>query len=84
MVQQPRTTGLEDIGTKEPQYHLVAFITKASVWANVLEEGQEKARKGQENISNDQKRPDSAQIDCGTTQKIYPENLPRNYPETGY
>ena len=35
---------LSAIGTKEPQYHLVAFIMKASVWANVLEEGQEKAR----------------------------------------
>ena len=32
---------LSAIGTKEPQYHLVAFIMKASVWANVLEEGQE-------------------------------------------
>ena len=28
---------LSAIGTKEPQYHLVAFIMKASVWANVLE-----------------------------------------------
>ena len=51
------------IGVKDPQYHLVAFIMKASVWANVLEEGQEtsqtnnptgqdkgkiRARKGQE------------------------------------
>ena len=25
----------------EPHYHLVAFIMKSSVWANVLEEGQE-------------------------------------------
>ena len=45
---------LSAIGTKEPQYHLVAFIMKASVWANVLEEGQEKgkkrARKGQEKL----------------------------------
>ena len=32
---------LSDIGTKEPQYHPVVFIMKASVWANVLEEGQE-------------------------------------------
>ena len=53
------------MGTKEPQYHLVAFIMKASVWANVLEEGQEtsqttnpkgqekgkkRARKGQEKL----------------------------------
>ena len=58
---------LSAIGTKEPQYHLVAFIMKASVWANVLEEGQEKARKGQENILSDKK----------TTQKNYPEKLPR-------
>ena len=43
------------IGTKEPQYHLVAFIMKASVWANVLEEGQEKT-------ISDQKRPESDQI----------------------
>ena len=56
---------LSAIGTKEPQYHLVAFIMKASVWANELEEvqetsqiatstGQEKgkkrARKGQEKL----------------------------------
>ena len=42
---------LSAIGTKEPQYHLVAFIMKASVWANLLEEGQEKT-------ISDQKRPD--------------------------
>ena len=42
---------LSAIGTKEPQYHLVAFIMKASVWANVLEEGQE-------NAVTEQKRPD--------------------------
>ena len=46
---------LSAIGTKEPQYHLVAFIMKASVWANVLEEGQE-------NTVSDQKRPESDQI----------------------
>ena len=46
---------LSAIGTKEPQYHLVAFIMKASVWANVLEEGQEKT-------ISDQKRPESDQI----------------------
>ena len=33
---------LSAIGTKRPQYHPVASIMKASVWANVLEEGQEK------------------------------------------
>lgn len=46
---------LSAIGTKEPQYHLVAFIMKASVWANLLEEGQEKT-------ISDQKRPESDQI----------------------
>ena len=46
---------LSAIGTKEPQYHLVAFIMKATVWANVLEEGQEKT-------ISDQKRPESDQI----------------------
>lgn len=57
---------LSAIGTKEPQYHLVAFIMKASVWANVSEEGQEKTM-------SDQKRPESDQKDSETTQK-----LPRN------
>ena len=61
---------LSAIGTEEPQYHLVAFIMKASVWANKFEEGQERARKGQENIPGDQ-------IEGKTTQK-----LPGNYPET--
>ena len=51
---------LSAIGTKEPQYHLVAFIMKASVWANVLEEEQENTLGSQE-----------------TTQKNYPEKLPR-------
>ena len=46
---------LSAIGTKEPQYHLVAFIMKASVWANLLEEGQEKT-------ISDQKRSESDQI----------------------
>ena len=46
---------LSAIGTKEPQYHLFAFIMKASVWANLLEEGQEKT-------ISDQKRPESDQI----------------------
>lgn len=61
---------LSAIGTKEPQYHLVAFIMKATVWANVLEERQEKT-------ISDQKRPKSDQKDSDTTQK-----LPRNHPET--
>ena len=47
---------LSATGTKEPQYHLVAFIMKATVWANVLEEGHE-------NILSDQKRPYNDQIE---------------------
>lgn len=39
---------------------------KAAVWANELEEGQERTRKGQENIPGDQ-------IEGETTQKNYPE-----------
>ena len=54
---------LSEIGVKAPEYHLVAFIMKTSVWANVLENSQEqiteyaqlgqekgtkRARKGQE------------------------------------
>ena len=61
---------LSAIGTNEPQYHLVAFIMKASVWANLLEEGQEKARERQEDIPSDQ-------IEGDITPK-----LPGNYPET--
>ena len=61
---------LSAIGTKEPQYHLVAFIMKASVWANVLEEWQETAREGQENNPSDPMEGDA-------TQKNYPEKLPR-------
>ena len=51
---------LSAIGTKEPQYHLVAFIMKASVWANVLEEGQEISQittsTGQENETTGQEK----------------------------
>ena len=65
---------LSAIGTKEPQYHLVAFIMKASVWANELEEGQERTRKGQENIPGNQKQLEIGQKDSDTTQKNYPEN----------
>lgn len=61
---------LSVIGTKGPQYHLAAFIMKASVWANVLEEGQETAREGQENNPSDPMEGDA-------TQKNYPEKLPR-------
>ena len=61
---------LSAIGTKEPQYHLVAFIMKSSVWANVLEDGQETVREGQDNNP-------SGPIEGETTQKNYPEKLPR-------
>lgn len=66
---------LSAVGTKEPQYHLVAFIMKATVWANILDEGQEKARKGKKRARKYSER-----------QKNYPEKLPRkttrkNYPE---
>ena len=51
---------LSAIGTKEPQYHLVAFIMKASVWANVLEDGQETSQIttsiGQENETTGQEK----------------------------
>ena len=45
---------LSALGVKEPQYNLVAFIMKATVCANVLEEWQETTR-------SDQKRPESDQ-----------------------
>ena len=61
---------LSAIGIKEPQYHLVAFIMKATVWANILEEGQE-------NTLHAPKLPESDQKDDETTQKNYPEKLPR-------
>lgn len=54
---------LSAIGTKEPQYHLVAFIMKASVWANLLEEGQEKT-------ISDQKRPESDQVSDRISDQI--------------
>lgn len=53
-------------GTKEPQYHLVAFIMKAYVWANVLKEGQAP-------IHTDQKRPES---DPKTIQKTIQKTTP--------
>jgi len=46
---------LSAIGTKDPQYHLIAFIMKASVWGNLLEKGLEKT-------ISDQKRPENDQI----------------------
>lgn len=45
---------LSALGVKEPQYNLVAFIMKATVCANVLEEWQETTK-------SDQKRPESDQ-----------------------
>lgn len=36
---------LSALGVREPQYNLVAFIMKATVGANVLDEGQETTRK---------------------------------------
>ena len=35
---------LSAVGTKDLEYHLVSFLMKATVWANVLEERQEKSR----------------------------------------
>ena len=55
---------LSAIGTKEPQYHLVAFIMKASVWANLLEE------EGQEKTIFDQKRPEIDQISDQISDQI--------------
>lgn len=49
---------LSTLGVKEPQYNLVAFIMKATVYANVLDEGQEK---GHVNVHADQKRPECDQ-----------------------
>ena len=45
---------LSALGVKEPQYNLVAFIMKATVCANILDEGQ-----GTNHA--DQKRPESDQ-----------------------
>ena len=44
---------LTDTGVREPQYQLVAFLIKATVWMKVLkDEGQEKTQeKGHENLS---------------------------------
>ena len=48
---------LSAIGTKEPLYHLVAFIMKASVWANVLDKGQENIPSNQAGFNTAQKAP---------------------------
>ncbi len=65
---------LSALGTKEHHYQLNAFIMKASVWANVLKEGQEKGKEGQE---NGQENATTGSNNANTTQKNYPEKLPR-------
>lgn len=61
-------------GTREPQYHLVAFIMKSTVYANILAEGQEKGQDG-EKTENDttqkttQKQPENVQ----KTSRKHPE-----------
>ena len=54
---------LTAVGAREPQYHLVAFIMKATIWATTLDEEPEIFA--------------SAQVVCEATQKNYPEKLPR-------
>lgn len=57
---------LSATGTKEPQYNLVAFIMKATVWANILDTGQNSDAPRHKIAQNDQKatrkRPESDQI----------------------
>ena len=55
---------LSAIGTKDPQYHLVAFIMKATVWANILEEWDETT----------QKRPGKHPENAQKTPRKHPEN----------
>ena len=54
---------LSALGVREPQYNLVAFIMKATVCANVLEEWQDTTK-------SDQRRPESDQLghDKGITR----------------
>ena len=35
---------LSAVGTKDLEYHLVSFLMKATVWANILEKGQDNSR----------------------------------------
>lgn len=73
-------------GTREPQYHLVAFIMKATVYANILAEVQEKVqvttRKQAENVQKTtQKRDPSTQKTTqkvSTTQKLILDYLKEN------
>lgn len=53
---------LSAVGTREPQYHLVAFIMKATVLANMLEEGKGNNASGHGTTQTNQKRPESDQI----------------------
>lgn len=50
---------LSALGVQEPQYNLVAFIMKATVCANVLDEGQIKEHIA---VRADPNRPDSDQV----------------------
>ena len=52
---------LSAVGTKDPEYYLVSFIMKATVWANVLEDGQITNSVGANGSIMDQKRPESDQ-----------------------
>ena len=52
---------LSAVGTKDPEYHLVSFLMKATVWANVLEDGQITNSVGANGSIMDQKRPESDQ-----------------------
>ena len=47
--------------TKDPEYHLVSFLMKATVWANVLEDKQTIKIVDTNGIITDQKRPESDQ-----------------------
>ncbi|MGN1232002.1 MAG: winged helix-turn-helix transcriptional regulator, partial [Candidatus Cryptobacteroides sp.] len=44
-----------------PEYHLVSFLMKATVWANVLEDGQKSNFVGVNDNIMDQRRPESDQ-----------------------
>ena len=52
---------LSAVGTKDPEYHLVSFLMKATVWANVLEDGLITNFVGANGGIMDQKRPEGDQ-----------------------
>ena len=52
---------LSAVGTKDPEYHLVSFLMKATVWANVLEDGLITNFVGANGSIMDQKRPEGDQ-----------------------